>query len=132
MSSSERAVFVDVVAGKLALVDRAFAVGAAKGAVDVGVTFVGLLRNQVDHPRHGAGAVERGAAAFDDFHAVDGDCRHLVDAIHRGHAGEERQTVDQNLVVVARQAEQLDLGGAAVLAVLFILMTQNGWFGYCQ
>ena len=77
----------------------------------------GLGGDEVEDAGDGAGAVEGGAAAFDELDAVDEGDGDLFEAVDAAEGGEQRDAVEQDLVVGAGQAEELDLGGVAILAI---------------
>ncbi|KAG1585287.1 hypothetical protein G6F46_014872 [Rhizopus delemar] len=74
-------------------------------------------RDQVDHAGHRARAVKRRATALDHFDAVDEAGRNLFQPVHAAQCGQQRNAIEQELVVGAGQAEQLHFAGVAVLAV---------------
>ncbi len=76
-------------------------------------------RDQVDHTGHRARSIQRRTTAFDHFDAVDEPGRNLFQAVHAAQRGQQRDAIEQQLVVGAGQAQQLYLAGVAVLAVAF-------------
>ena len=77
-----------------------------------------FLGDQIDHAGHRTGTVKGGTAAFHNFDAVQEDRGNLVDTVDRGDPGEEWEPVNEDLIVVTGQAYELNLGRAAVLAVV--------------
>ncbi len=77
-----------------------------------------FARNDVDHATNSAGAVQRGAATFDHFDALDHPRGNVLDAVDLRERRHNRMAVHKDLRVRAFEAEQPNLREVAVLAVV--------------
>ena len=95
-----------------------------------------LLGDDVHHAGDSVRAVHRRTAAADHLDAVDHRRRHLLQTIDRGHAGEDRTAVHQDLRVLALQTVDAQFRLAAVGAGVLYPQTRLEvqrvrYAGYC-